>query len=78
MPHILTVTYFGIPRRIPRILNGTYLVCQQEIPHIFKRYLFGMPKRMPHILTLLIWYAQKNASYFNVYLFVCREECHIF
>ena len=32
---------------------------------------------MPHILKLLIWYVDKNASYFNVAYFVCQEECLI-
>ena len=27
----------------------------------FKRYLFGVSRRMTPLLTLLMWYAEKNA-----------------
>ena len=47
------------------------------MPHILK-ILSCYAHRMPHILTLIIWYAEKNASYFNVTYLVGQEEFLIF
>ena len=33
---------------------------------------------MPHVLTLLNWYAEKNAQYFNVIYLLYQDECLIF